>query len=130
MPDIDCHSAIELRPDRLLCQHFGEWVSLSRCNQCVAYQTGEPLAVRLEAIDQSPRPPCNHLGLVVADEPCNCGSATRVSIHACHCPDRIRSWQDHAWCVPLQQNWNRLADPMARTSFQCCEGCQNLTVNV
>lgn len=73
---------------------------------------------------------CGHLGIAVAEEPCSCGSAIRISIHACHSPDRVRSWQDHAWCVPLSLNWDRLADPLARTSFQCCESCPHLTVNV
>lgn len=68
---------------------------------------------------------CQYLGEILHREPCHCGDSATVAIRACHCLARIRSFQARAWCVPLQIHWDRLADPMARTSFQCCESCHH-----
>ena len=109
-----------------LCRLFGEWRSVADCATCPKVLHGTALPLVGEESETSPvvEIKCLSLGEVLADEPCSCGSATRISIHACHSPDRVRNWQQHAWCVPLQLNWDRLADPMARTSFRCCEACE------
>ena len=113
-----------------LCRKFLSWCTSDRCELCPHFAAGVALPIPAESagVTEELQPEvsckCIHEGEIVFDEPCECGASSRIAIHACHSSDRIRRSQTRAWCVPLLLNWDRLADPMARTSFRCCESCE------
>ncbi len=126
-----CIHAGRVRESKILCRAgaVSRWIPATTCEDCPLFVAGIALPLPSQDAEHTVVPPdtspCQHLGESQFDEPCSCGASLRVSVHACHCPTRVRSFQQHAWCVPLSLNWDRLADPMARTSFQCCETCQH-----
>jgi hypothetical protein len=113
-----------------LCRQFMSWCAFDRCENCPYFAAGSALPILVElsvGLDESEpetEKKCVYEGEAVFDEPCSCGSSTWISIHSCSSPERVRGWQKNSWCVPLLVRWDQLADPMARTSFQCCESCE------
>lgn len=72
---------------------------------------------------------CDWLGEVVHEEPCTCGSASRVAIHACQHEDMKRTSGSLGVCVPEAKNSSRIKDKDARRSIQCCESCPLRTIS-
>lgn len=116
----------------VLCDVFDRMVPVARCGSCLHFVEGVAAPRPYPDPQHDTRSPavCEHRGQILTDEPCSCGSISRVSVYACYSPARVRSFQDHAYCVPLSVNWDRLADPMARTSFPCCETCEHRTTSL
>lgn len=108
----------------VLCDVFDRMVGRTACESCSHFTEGtaEPLPIA-DPETASPSPAyCVDRGEPLFDEPCSCGSSTRVSVYECRSPARAR--RSRAFCVPLLTHWDRIEDPIGRASFQCCETCQ------
>ena len=129
MSNESCVFADRARGDLVLCRNYQRWSRLAECERCQAFTPGTALPAAaipqtVELVTDATQSHCKHLGEVVFGEACSCGSELQIAVHSCRSPDRLRGRRSRAWCVPLELSWDRLADPMARTSFRCCESCE------
>lgn len=107
---------------RCYCRHpdvgDGQMVSYDACRSCELYSTvGIPAQPKRET-------QCLYLGDILNQEPCSCGSASKVNLHACY-GQQERHPGTPARCVTTLQDAQRIKDPDMRrwAEKHCCEGC-------
>lgn len=126
---MQCQHAIGGTASLVLCAFLDRMADRSKCETCPHFVAGQadPLPVP-DLVSASPSPvDCVHRGDSLFDEPCSCGSSSRVAVHECRDPARSR--RTTAYCVPLLRHWERVEDPIGKVAFKCCETCAHRTTS-
>lgn len=117
----DCAHRGKLLGPRCFCRHpqirgrtTGIPVPVSQCASCPLREAGAGAASRRHS--HAERDACVHRGEVIAREPCSCGAAKRIEVHACALLKR---------CVLTESARMKFKDADLRAAFegQTCERC-------
>ncbi len=66
---------------------------------------------------------CEHLGKVIAEEPCTCGGKKTVSVFECK-NDKAK----HSRCLLTESDFNKLKDETLKTVLSVCQTCPLITL--